>query len=209
MKKLYMFYLTLYKSELITGKYPGAVGEQEFYKETKDGKVHLLYAYTNEKELAEEFKSIRDMRKFVYDETSISKDKMEEFISENELTILDHHLIKTRAVNSKGDYEASSISVLMTTQESNLLYDYYYVRDRLEYIAISPLFNFDNHKMSIFETLKDFLGIFKKEYSKALIILEFYHIIGSFHSDEFNDDFFEEDLLGVFLSMFANTFRKG
>lgn len=207
--KIHMFYLITSRKEVAEEKYYGIVAEQEYFSVGANGKIYTLYAYTPENRCADEFMSLRDMKRFVHKVIPMDKEDYENFVEENPLTLLEYHMMKSIVLNEFKAYQKEIIDVLMTAQEANMVYESGYVRDRLENIAISPLFNLDQHKMSIFETLKDFIHMFTDEMESALRTLNFYDIMASFYFDEAEEvGAYEEDQLGVFIAMFGNTFRR-
>lgn len=179
----------------------------KFYKvpdEDEVNKEYPLYAVTNEKDIAKEFKETRNMEKFI---VQVSKDEpknaIADFINSNYEMLLKRRDFTTGVIAKNGKFDLRTAKIVCT--------DYEYVS-----ICENPEILIDIAREEFwYNILPPY--IFKKKVLEALRVLE-YHLWYKLYTVEFNqlidpsdDDYSAPDAqvdeLACFIRFFGDTFK--
>lgn len=153
--KLYVFYLISSEDIINTTEYPAVSSE---YITISDSRSYVLYAYTPEKRVRNEFRSIRDMNIFYEKIIDITRKDFEEFCDNNGDFLLEYHVLKTQSIDN-GFYKTDVSFILSTRKEIDLV-----VFNDENYIE--TLLNEKLPPTDVFMNVKS--DIFCNKYSKVL-----------------------------------------
>lgn len=115
--KLYVFYLISSKDFINVIEYPAVSTD---YIAISDSVSYVLYAYTPEKRIRNEFRSMRNMNIFYEKIFDITRRDFEEFCDNNNDFLLEYHILKTRSIGN-GFYKTDTVFILSTTKEIDLV----------------------------------------------------------------------------------------
>ena len=208
MPKLYCFYLI--KDKKITKEEVQYLLDHLDHKELNDQLSPVLYAITDKKELAKEFKDQRDMDQFfLHKNSDLDKDEIIDFINNQYGRVLEafeyKRLIKDTKKDNRWDYD--TIRIVSTYQERQSVYD----KSDASLLGIPEEVNIS------------FPFKFANKYSEALSNLEVDTIwrLRSFsieQSEEFEDeeDYYDQpaipdaliDEVEIFVYMYGHTFKS-
>jgi len=105
--------------------------EETDYIEKHNKKVHVedkyvLYAVTNDKKMAKEFRNTRDMKRFYECSSKVSKEEYRIFANRNRSTVLEYYELLTVIHKYEKNQKTVKANVLMTMSE------YQFVSDAIE-----------------------------------------------------------------------------
>lgn len=165
-------------------------------REDNDRMDYQLYAVTNKKEYAKEFKQTRNMDKFVINESKLDFDEWKEFANDNRGSVLDIMTFMTRRELPNGFYGTKPISVLCTLDE--------YQNCSEEDVQI------EIYQEEFFRDIPHY-SIFKKKTIEALKTLQYTYTYDLFkqsgHPLDDGEELTAPELKIDEFSVFVNTYR--
>lgn len=154
---------------------------------------YILYAITNNKEIAKRFKKDRNMEKFIYKTHSgITKEEYADMCNENRSSVLEYHKLRTVFDDYHTKSNSKEVTVLMTNWEYQLVEDvdtimandiwrnlpyplifnkkYLNALNTLEYINMYKIINIDILPFEIIEKIDEYFN--NDDYSAPNIIYD-------------------------------------
>ena len=195
--KIYLFYLFDESNNMTTDIYP-AIDGLDIIK--RNNFSHVLYGWTPNKEIRKQFKSLRDMSKFMEVVHEIAKEDLNKFSDDNSDTFLEERSITTKKITDDNIITKCNICVLSTKKElDTMVYDEHIIlRKHLEKMISNDVYIREDY--------------FKEQYRKVLSFLHLDDILSYAYpleeSDELPFNILTQDNLAVYSHLYHNTYRK-
>lgn len=196
MKKIYLFYLFDEPNKMKPKIYP-AIDDLNIIN--NNNLSYVLYGWTPNKNVRNQFKKLRDMYKFKESVHEISKEDFDKFSDENSDTFLEERLVTTKQIEN-GFTKSYKIRILTTKKELDIMIfdELSILRNQLENVISKDVYVRSNYFINKYRNMLEFFKLDD-------ILLTAYPLDES-DCPPFN--LFMSDNLAIYSHLYQNTYRK-